>query len=435
MEDLWSQFDQEIYTISRLNREARELLESHLSHLWIEGEISNFKRAASGHMYFTLKDENSEIDAAMFSHLNSRLDFEPEDGMSVLAYGTLTIYEPRGRYQIVLREMLPAGVGKLQLQFEQLKAKLQQEGLFDEAHKRGTPPSPERIGIVTSATGAAVRDIVSILSRRYPPVAVYLFPVRVQGEGAAEEIAAAIRSANRYSETVEPIDLLIVGRGGGSLEDLWAFNEEVVARAIFDSNVPIISAVGHEIDFTIADFVADLRAPTPSAAAEWAVPDRNELITRVNELLLGAIRSQQGRVQDLSRELDVLLSRYAFRYPLRRVREADQTLDRLTEMLIRAIASRWRDRRGRFENLVQRLELANPAAILRRGYAVVESEATGAIVKRMDQVDIGDRVRVRLHRGGLVCEVEGVIEADGYRGDQGGAGTDPARRDCERAGE
>jgi exodeoxyribonuclease VII large subunit len=393
-----------LYTVSQLNALVRELLEVNFPEIWVEGEISNFRKYPSGHLYFTLKDESSEINAVMFNQLSAYLDFQPEDGMNVLALGTVTLYGPRGKYQLEVRRMKPAGLGRLQLAFERLKERLKAEGLFDELRKRPIPPLPERIGIVTSAEGAVIRDILSIISRRYPLVELLVFPVKVQGEGAAEEIAHGIERANLYHLEREKIDVLIVGRGGGSLEDLWAFNEEIVARAIFHSKIPVISAVGHEIDFTIADFVADLRAPTPSAAAELVVPDRDEISSRLTELLRSLRHRQQTRLDDLHNKLDLLVSSYALRRPLRRLSEHRQTLDHRIGLLLRAYRARERAAHERLGALLGRLEAVSPAAVLRRGYAVVEDER-GRIVKSALEVRPHQRVTVQLHRGRLDCEV------------------------------
>ncbi|OGF55856.1 MAG: hypothetical protein A2Z21_00610 [Candidatus Fraserbacteria bacterium RBG_16_55_9] len=398
-----------LYTVSQLNTLVRELLEVNFPEIWVEGEISNLRRYPSGHLYFTLKDASSEISAVMFNQLSSYLEFQPEDGMNVLALGTVTVYGPRGKYQVEVRRMKPAGLGKLQLAFEKLKERLKVEGLFDELRKRPIPVLPERIGIVTSAEGAAIRDIISIISRRYPLVEVLVFPVKVQGEGAAEEIAHGIELANLYHLQKEKIDVLIVGRGGGSLEDLWAFNEEVVARAIFHSKIPVISAVGHEIDFTIADFVADLRAPTPSAAAELVVPHRDEMAGRIREVLKQLAEGQRARVEDLKVKLQMLMSSYAFRRPIRRLSEHRQTLDHLTGLLLRAYRARERAMRERLRALLGRLEAVSPAAVLRRGYSVIENEA-GRVVKSAEQVKLHERLSVRLHRGKLTCEVWGKEE-------------------------
>jgi len=395
----------QVYTISQLNSEVRRVLESSFPFVWVEGEISNFRHHSSGHMYFTLKDASSEIEAVMFEEATAYLNFEPEDGTKVLAYGRVTLYERRGRYQLVIEEMRPAGIGKLQLQFEQLKEKLQQEGFFDAQYKVAIPAFPERVGIITSAEGAAIRDIISIIAKRYPPAELLLFPVKVQGAGAAEEIAQAIIAANRYSETLEKIDTLIVGRGGGSLEDLWAFNEEIVAQAIFASKIPVISAVGHEIDFTIADFVADLRAPTPSAAAQLVVPDRQELNARIDELFRKLVYSQAEQLRQYEEKLLDLARSYAFKLPLQAITEAEQTLDHLSAGVIRAIKLKFKAYAEQLESFSSRLETASPMAILKRGYSITTSQA-GEIIKSFAQVEEQDRVKVKLYEGELICKVE-----------------------------
>ena len=386
-------------------------METNFSDIWVEGEISNFRSYPSGHLYFTLKDEGAELDAVMFRPLAAYLEFQPQDGMAVLARGTLTVYGPRGRYQLEVYRLKPAGLGKLQLAFERLKERLQAEGLFDEARKRPLPPYPERIGIVTSTEGAAIRDMISIIARRYPAAQLRVFPVKVQGDGAAEEIAAAIDLANRYHAACEPLDVIIVGRGGGSLEDLWAFNEEIVARAIYRSGVPVISAVGHEIDFTIADLVADLRAPTPSAAAELVVPDRAELLSRIRELTQRLASGQSTRLRELQVQLEKLVESYALRRPLRRLREGQQTLDALSEQLMRAFRDRQRALQEQVQTLIERLEVANPLAILRRGYAIVEDEQ-GQMICSAKSVHLGQQVTVRLYQGKLLCEVLSIEPDD-----------------------
>jgi len=278
MFEIQSELDpQHVYSVAEITREIKVLLETTIPVIWVEGEISNLKFHSSGHLYFSLKDKDSQIGGVMWRSRNASLFFTPQDGIKVLAMGKVTVYEKRGYYQFDVIKMQPAGIGELQLAFEQLKNRLQEEGLFDEEIKKPLPQYPEKIGIVTSPTGAAIQDLLNILNRRSPGIEISLKPVKVQGEGAAPEIATAIDEFNEYGK----VDVLIIGRGGGSLEDLWAFNEEVVARAIFRSNIPVISAVGHEIDFSISDFVADLRAPTHSAAAELAVLDRAELLNRI----------------------------------------------------------------------------------------------------------------------------------------------------------
>ena len=262
--------EKHIYTVSEITRYMRAIIEDSFPAVWVEGEISNFVLHSSGHMYFSLRDSNAVLKSAMFSRANAKLKFRPKDGMKVICFGKMSLYEPRGDYQLIVEEIEPKGVGALQLQFQELKERLSKEGLFDESHKIPVPHLPTRIGIVTSPTGAAIHDILNVVRRRFANIEIIINPVRVQGEGAKDEIAEAIRDFNRFGA----IDVMIVARGGGSLEDLWAFNEEVVARAIYDSELPVISAVGHEVDYTISDFVADLRAPTPSAAAELSSPER-----------------------------------------------------------------------------------------------------------------------------------------------------------------
>jgi len=395
-----------IYTIAQLNREARQLLEGAFPGVWVEGEVSNFRHHSSGHMYFTLKDEEAEIDAVIFALEGELLEFEPEDGQRVLAFGRVTLYERRGRYQLVCSELRPAGLGRLQLELERLKARLQAEGLFAEERKRPLPRFPQRIGVVTSPEGAAIRDICTVIAERYPPVEVVLFPTRVQGEGAAEEIAQAIQAANRYSESQEPLDLLIVGRGGGSLEDLWAFNEEVVARAISESKLPVISAVGHEVDLTIADLVADYRAPTPTAAAQAAVPDCTELLSLLEGLRGQLVRLQGERLEGLELRLERALRSYAFRLPKRQIEEGLQRLDGLWERLLRALERRLTREEERLAGLVARLEGAGPLAVLRRGYALLLRERTGEPLTSAAQVAEGELVRAKLYEGELLCRVE-----------------------------
>ena len=273
-------FERKVYTVSELTKKIRETLEVNFDLIWVTGEISNLRTPSSGHYYFTLKDKESQIKAVLFRPQLRFLKFLPQDGMDIICYGRLTVYEKRGEYQIIIEYLEPKGIGALSFAFEQLKEKLSKEGLFDQAHKKPIPFLPKRIGIITSPTGAAIRDMIQIIGRRFSNLEIYIYPVRVQGEEAPSEIVKAIYEMNQWGK----VDVIILGRGGGSLEDLWAFNTEEVARAIFDSKIPIISAVGHEIDFTIADFVADLRAPTPSAAAELVVPDRTEITNVISSL-------------------------------------------------------------------------------------------------------------------------------------------------------
>src|SRR3990172_9779705 len=323
------QRDGKILTVSELTRMIKGSLEESFPHVWLQGEISNFKRHTSGHLYFTLKDEGAQISGVMWRSRAENLLFSPEDGMEVQARGAITVYPPRGNYQIDVVRMLPVGIGELQLAFEQLKRKLEAEGLFDPAKKKPIPEFPHAIGVITSPTGAALQDIRSVLERRQPSVEVVVLPVRVQGPGAAEEIAVAIREMNQYGD----IDVLIIGRGGGSLEDLWAFNEEVVARAIYQSSIPVISAVGHEIDFSISDFVADLRAPTPSAAAEIAVRDRSEILDILGNYCYSMKQNMTERVKTFRDRIGSLLASYSFNRPKDLLLQYSQRIDEIERSL------------------------------------------------------------------------------------------------------
>jgi exodeoxyribonuclease VII large subunit len=394
--------DDEVYTVSELTRQIKRRLEREWAALWVEGELSNVHpHRSSGHLYFSLKDDRAQIRGIMFQSNASRLRFEPEDGQKVRAFGGLTVYEPQGSYQIRAVRLEPVGVGELELAFRQLYARLEAEGLFDEGSKRPIPVHPRTVGIVTSESGAAIRDLFSVTARRAPHVRLVVRPARVQGPGAAEEIVRAIRELNEWGGA----DVLIVGRGGGSLEDLWAFNEEIVARAIRDSETPVISAVGHEIDITIADFAADLRAPTPSAAAELAVPDeralRDDLRGRTRRLaraLSEALRRRRERVM-------LLAGSPAFREPLGLVRKRAQDVDRLSDRLETAVSGRLVMSRLRWDGLAGQLGALSPVAILERGYAIVRG-ADGRVVRRASDVASGDPVQVRLGEGALDCTVE-----------------------------
>jgi len=392
-----------VYTVAELTREIKDLIEEGFGPLWVEGEISNFVHHGSGHMYFSLKDEGAVLRAVFFRQYNSRLLFLPENGMQVLARGTITVYEPSGQYQLVVSELRPSGTGALQLAFEQLKARLAAEGLFDEERKRPLPSFPQAVGVVTSSTGAAVRDIISVITRRCPPAKIVLYPVRVQGEGAAGEIAEGIRAFGRWGKA----QVLIVGRGGGSLEDLWAFNEEEVARAIYDSPVPVISAVGHQTDFTIADFVADLRAPTPSAAAEYAVPEAAELLQGVEEMLRRLVAAERSRLDTGAQRLDELERNISLRRLALRLERLEQERLALTGRLKRAALNRLTAARLEWARLRESLEALNPAAVLGRGFSIVRTPE-GEVVSSSDQVSVGREVEVLLSRGALDCRVERI---------------------------
>ena len=440
-----------IYTVSQLTAEIKTILERNFEHLWVEGEISNLRLPGSGHLYFTLKDESAQLRAVMFRLQNRLLKFQPEDGLQVICYGRLTVYETRGEYQIVLDHMEPKGLGALQLAFEQLKERLSKEGLFDPDHKKPLPHLPQRIGIVTSPTGAAIRDILQVIDRRFANVHILLYPVRVQGAGAAPEIARAIDELNRWPG----IDVMIVGRGGGSLEDLSAFNEEAVARAIFRSQIPVISAVGHEVDFTIADFVADLRAPTPSAAAELVVRNKVELVQSLESLGLRlhragrtAVENRQERLsslthrlvdprrrlsdvrlrlddlcvrlansvrQSLSRKQDRLKSRadgLMLLYPGRQVAEQARRVAQLSRQMAIALRTQLLLLRQRTEGCLGKLQTLSPLAVLERGYSIARVLPSQEVIRRASDLKVASRVNVKVHRGEFIARVEEIKDND-----------------------
>jgi exodeoxyribonuclease VII large subunit len=395
--------DDAVYTVTELTRRVKNLLESGFRAVWVEGELSNVKRHTSGHVYFTVKDDRASLKGILWRSNASRLRFTPEDGQKVRVYGSLTVYEPQGAYQISALRIDPLGVGDLEVAYRQMYERLESEGLFAPEHKRPLPAFPGIVGVVTSESGAAFEDLRSVIGRRAPHVRIVLRPARVQGEGAAADIANGIRELDDWGGA----DLLIVGRGGGSLEDLWAFNEEIVARALFACRTPVVSAVGHEIDTTIADFVADLRAPTPSAAAELAVPERDVLraeTTRHGDRLAAGLRrwlaARTERVQRLG-------TSSAFRRPLDFYRRRGQDLDRLVERRDAAMKRRVEALRLRLDSREGRLSALSPLAVLDRGYAIVR-DGEGRVLRQAADVETGRRVRVRLGRGELACLVEEV---------------------------
>jgi exodeoxyribonuclease VII large subunit len=392
--------DRKILTVTEITRKIRIYLEETFPQVWVEGEISNCKQHTSGHLYFTLKDELSQISAVMWQSNFETLMFVPEDGMKVVVRGAITVYPPKGSYQIDVDKIQPLGIGELQIAFERLKRKLAQEGLFDRARKRPLPEFPSRIGVITSEAGAAFQDIRTVLARRFPAVEVVLLPVRVQGPGAAEEISAALDDMNRYGG----VDIIILARGGGSLEDLWAFNEEMVARAIYRSRIPVISAVGHEIDYSISDFVADVRAPTPSAAAEMAVRDRAEIL----DILRNLCYTMRNNLDELARRrrerVSSLLASYSFNRPKSLIRESAQAVDELERSLnlkvnhLLELASQ--DNR----QLYQRLEALNPKGVLKRGYALVHKG--GKTVTTAKELHRGDKTTIQFHDGDVPATVD-----------------------------
>lgn len=394
----------QILTVSRLTALIKEVVEENFVQVLVEGELSNFAAPSSGHYYFSLKDEKAQIRAVMFRTQNRLLPFRPDNGMRVVCSGRVSLYPQRSEIQLVVETLEPRGVGSLQVAFEQLKSKLAAEGLFAEGRKRPLPPFPRTVGVVTSATGAAIHDILHVLRRRHAGVRVLLRPVRVQGEGAAMEIAEAIADLNRYGEA----DVLIVGRGGGSLEDLWAFNEECVARAIYSSATPVIAAVGHEVDYSIADFVADLRAPTPSAAAEMVVKSRLELEGHLDHLILRLAGQMRGRL-DLLREKVEGLARH-LQSPARRLDLCRHRLEDLERRLHRVMGTVLTGGDSRLAALAGRLDDLSPLRILARGYAIALDEKTGLAVRDAGTLAPGDRLRVRFARGSVRAAVEEVSE-------------------------
>jgi len=395
-----------IYTVSELNRTARETLEETFGEIWLRGEVSELTRAASGHLYFTLKDDDAEISAVRFRSRSALLSpMAVEQGMVVLALGRLTVYEPRGRYQFIASLLQPVGEGALQAAIERLKSKLQAEGLFDPAHKSPIPRFPLRIGLVTSPSGAALRDLRSVLERRWPVAQVFLFASSVQGEAAPSELVRAIEAAERYSQAEAPLDVLIVGRGGGSAEDLAAFSDERVVRAVHGCTIPTVSAVGHEIDFGLTDFAADLRAPTPSAAAELVVPDREEIIDATRARAVWLRQSFARRLEARAARLDGLLRGYVLRLPGRRIERAAQELDGQVDRLVRMVGDRFRDRTRRLQHVREVLRLSDPDRPLERGYSVTFLKGESEPIKDASRVPLNAWIETRLHAGRLLSRI------------------------------
>ncbi|MFC0522664.1 exodeoxyribonuclease VII large subunit [Pontibacillus salicampi] len=447
-------------TVSALTKYIKRKFETdpHLKQVWLKGEISNFKHHSRGHMYLTIKDDKSRVNAVMFAGNNRSLQFKPENGMNVLIRGEIGVYEPVGQYQLYIQQMEPDGLGALYLAYEELKKKLSTEGLFDESRKKPLPPFPRSIAVITSPTGAAVRDILTTLERRFPMTKVTVFPVLVQGNNAAPSIARMIR----YVNELNGYDVMIAGRGGGSIEELWAFNEEQVARAISESVIPVISAVGHETDFTISDFVADYRAPTPTGAAEIAVPSQIEVANTVQTLTKRLQRAVDLELQQGKDQLNRFRKSYAFRYPEQMLRQKEQELDRLVEQFQKANQNIANIKRERFRNLYNRLKqqhpetmkgraqgelqlatkrlqrsmlqqakskshayqqvlnkltLLNPLEIMKRGFAVPFNEQ-GSVIKSIKDIQPGDPMQVRVNDGVLDCQVWGIEEEDFHGGKQ-----------------
>lgn len=385
-----------ILTVSQLTAELKDVVESSFPSVWVAGEISNFSRPASGHCYLTLKDDEAQLRAVIWRTAAARVPFDLHDGLEVICHGALDLYPPRGQYQLVIAQLLPKGLGALELALRKLRDKLAAEGLFEARHKKPLPAFPRRVAFVTSPTGAAIRDFLEVLRRRWRGTSVMVVPVRVQGEGAAAEIAAAIAAVNRLAE---PPDVLVVGRGGGSSEDLWSFNEEIVVRAIFASRIPVISAVGHEIDVTLSDLVADVRALTPSEAAERLVPARDDVLAALDTRRQRLSAALRNRAAHARARLDAVANRAPFRRPFDRVHELAQRLDEWQTRSLRAIRHCHQRSRTKIDAIAARIEALNPTAVLRRGYSITQRAKDGRLVRRSNDVVPGDELITRVAEG------------------------------------
>ena len=395
-----------VRSVSEITSLLKQLIDQQpeFQNVWVQGEVSNYSRSGAGHVYFTLKEDNHQIAVAIFRNAVNLLKFLPKNGEEVIVQGQLSLYSARGQYQIIGRNVEPVGIGALQRAFEELKQRLADEGLFDNTHKKPLPKFPKTIGVITSATGAAFQDICEQLRKRYPLAEVLLHPTLVQGDGAAQGIAFALQTLNQRDD----IDVLIVGRGGGSIEDLWAFNEEIVARAIFDSTIPVVSAVGHETDVTIADWVADHRAPTPSAAVEHIVPDQDELFAQLNGFdawlrttIQNLLNGHETRIQELQTRLAPTQRKDA-------IYQLYQTVDTLDVACRSAVGLKLSDGENRLHTLAQRLDALSPLATLKRGYSVTR-KTDGEVLTDAEQVSVGDKIEVQLARGHLTCRIEELM--------------------------
>lgn len=393
-------------TVTQINKYIKYKMDndSNLNVVYLKGEISNFKNHSSGHLYFTIKDESSRILAVMFRGNASKINFKPVDGSKVLVVGRISCYEASGNYQIYVEEMLEDGVGNLYLEFERLKKKLGDKGYFDDMYKKPIPKFPRRIGIITAPTGAAIRDIITTINRRYKLVELYIFPSLVQGENAKDDIVRNLERADSYD-----LDLIILGRGGGSIEDLWAFNEEVVADAIFKSNTPIISAVGHEIDFTISDFVSDLRAPTPTAAAELSVPNTIDLINYIKQLEIRASKSMENIIDTKKSRLNSLINSYVLKNPKNMYEIKSQKLDNLVDKLNIYIKRNLNDKNNKFINILNKLDALNPINTIKRGYSITKSK--DKVITSINSVDENDIITTDLVDGVITSKVVRVEES------------------------
>ena len=397
-----------VLSVSQLNRYIKMNFDAdeNLANIFISGEISNFtNHYRTGHLYFTLKDDSAAVRAVMFNSSAKRLKFMPEDGMKVIARGRVSVYEASGQYQLYVDDMQPDGVGALNLAYEQLKEKLQKEGFFSELHKKPLPPYPEKVGVITSPTGAAVRDIINVLGRRFPYAEIVFCPVLVQGEGAHLQLTDAVNLFN----SERAADVIIIGRGGGSIEDLWEFNDEGLARAVYNSEIPVISAVGHETDFTICDFVADMRAPTPSAAAELAVPDANELQYALSALKNRMFLNVSSGIADRRSRLEYLTSNGALKSPDEMLSNRSQRLDTAFSKMLSSYENRIGGKKVEFISAATALSKLDPMSVLMRGFAFV-SDKSGKNVYSSQALAKGDKINVRFHDGSAVCEVKEITQ-------------------------
>lgn len=393
-----------VLTVSQINLYIKSIFDGDqkLNPVYVCGEISNLNKHYSGHYYFSLKDNGGVLRCVMFKSAVEKLRFVPENGMSVIIRGRISVYERDGQYQLYAQEMQPDGIGALQIAYEQLKERLQKAGMFDSEYKKAIPKYPTKVGVITSPTGAAVRDIMSILARRYPLAEVVFYPVQVQGDGAEQQLINAIE----YMDAKKAADVIIIGRGGGSIEDLWAFNSEKLAIAIFKCEIPVISAVGHETDFTICDFVADLRAPTPSAAAELAVPDSSELILHLKSLIVNLTNNYLKIIDEKKNRLNDLISQRPIKYPLELVDIKRQDLDNYTKRLMDAYNTKIKATISEYKNIIAKLDALSPLKVLARGYAIVQKD--NIIIKSVKEAEKGDKINVRLSDGTMQCIINEI---------------------------
>lgn len=394
-----------VYSVSELSAEIKNILNSTFENIWVEGEVSGFKISSLNHCYFDLKDEQSVISCVIFKWNAKNIDFEIKNGLFVRVFGDLTTFEKQSKYQIVIKKVIPVSLGNLYIEFEKLKKKLESEGLFDEKRKKRIPPFPSKVGVVTSLHGAAVKDIISVIKRRAPHISILIYPVKVQGEGAKEDISQAIKDFNIYFKDV---DVLLVGRGGGSMEDLWAFNEEMVARAIAFSDIPVISCVGHQTDFTIADFVADLRAPTPSAAAEIVSRNAEDVIVHIKQLEKRLISTLKIIYHRIFSKFSVFINSNVYKNPFSLIESKILMLDNLYSTIMERIEEKLKDIDNRNQNLLMRLKNLDPSIPFKKGFATVKK--SGKIIKSVKDVKLSDLIEINLSDGNIETTVKKIEE-------------------------